>query len=635
MSKFLRTAGTVVAVAGSLALAAGTLGAGSAATAALLTKIGTIASAAGVAASTAGALLAKRPTNERQGAQLSFKIEPGGPIPLALGRTAVGGTVVHRETYGKDNHFESWAVCLTKSNGGAIEGVEAFTADRAVVPFSATAATGYYSGWMWQDQRFGASPETALVNPVGLTGPFGAIPALPGWGSAYPMSGYAGAMWTLLFDTKARRYANGEPDPLWVVEAVRAYDPRLDSTYPGGEGDCRWADPSDIAAHAAARATWPFTETPGLLELMWHLGIWERDETDAEAEYKRVMGVGAPIGLIDVAAFVNAANVQEANGWKAGGEVTSAMDKWDVAKLIAQAGGAEPIANGARLSTLVKVPRVSLATVTAADLADGPVSVPAMRSRRERINGFRPRFRSEAHLWEMVSTNLVEIAALRAEDGAPRTGSGDYPLVQDATQAAQLAAYEIYDGREITPITLILKPWWAWARIGDCVTLAIDQTLADGFDAIVRGRSIDPATGKVTLTLAKETAGKHAVALAQAGVVTELPTLPDPEPELAAPDVADWALEASADSIGILFTGAVGNTNALQVIFSYRADGDTDWIGAGSEDPGITTKVVGGLQPGTDYEGSVQYLIRGQLSERLILAAVTTESALFVDGAIA
>jgi hypothetical protein len=631
MSKVLRTVGQVAGVVAAVASVAA-LVTGNPALAATLAKVSKIAFAVAAVATVGAQLTAKRPSSERGGLQLSFKIDPGGPIPYAMGRTAVGGTVVHRETYGTDNHYETWFVVLSHAGGAknGIEGFDDFTADRVSVPFSGTAATGYFSNWMWQDRQLGASPEADALGHGVVSPPFGSVPGVvPGWSTAHKLSGYAASSWTLLFDTKARRYQNGEPDPAWIIKGVKVYDPRLDSTYPGGAGSCRWADPSDTVAHEAARATWVDSETPALHELKWALGIWG---TAAGQSFRKIMGVGAPIDLVDVAAYVEAANVQEANGWKVGGQIDSAGDKWENLKLIGQAGGSEPIANGARLSTMVKAPRVSLGTITRDDLADGTITVPAMQPRRERINGFRPRFRSEAHGWEMVSTNLVQIADALAEDGAPRTASGEYALVQDADQAVQLGAYEILEARERKPITLPLKPRFAAYRIGDCLTLELEEYGIDGIDAVVRGRSIDPMTGIVTLTFATETAGKHAIALAQAGVVDPVPDTPDPQAGVPAPDGADWTLDASTDQVGIVFTGAVGNTNATQVVFSYRVDGETEWMGAGSDDVAVTAKAVGGLAANTAYEGSVQYMVRGQLSERLILGPVTTETELILDG---
>ncbi|MBM3929015.1 MAG: hypothetical protein FJ335_11250, partial [Sphingomonadales bacterium] len=245
-----------------------------------------IAAAVAIAASVTAQVTAKKPVNERQGLQLSFKIDPNSPIYYPIGRTAVGGVVVHRETYGTDNHYQTYFVDLGL---GPIQAIETFLADRAPIAFAGTNAIGYYSRWMWQDRQIGALPEVQALGHGVTAPPYGSIPAqVPGWSGAHKLSGHAAASWTMLFDTKARRYAQGEPQPGWIVQGALVWDPRLDSTYPGGSGSCRRDDP----------ATWVYSETPALHGLKWRLGIYQNG--------KRIMGVGAPIDLIDVARIVEA-----------------------------------------------------------------------------------------------------------------------------------------------------------------------------------------------------------------------------------------------------------------------------------------------------------------------------------------
>lgn len=631
MSKILKGVGTALALVAAVAGTVVTLGAAAPAAAGLfgLSLGGTIAAAgaAATALSTIGALTAKRPVNERQGSQLQFKIDPSGPIPYVMGRTAVAGTVVYRDTYGKDNHYQSLVVVL--SGGGPVDAIEAFTADRVTVSFSGQAATGYYATWMWQDQQLGATPESnALNGPVGATGPFGAVPAMPNWGSGYKLSGYAAACWTLLFDTKARRYSNGEPKPAWIVRGAKVYDPRLDSTYPGGSGSCRWASPADATAHAAARATWVYSDTPALHGLMWRLGIWQRDESDSGAKYQKLGGIGAPVDMIDLAAFVNAANVQEANGWTIGGEVDFGQDKWEVLKLIDETGGAEPIANGALMSTLVKAPRVSLRTITAADLADGPISVPAVRPRSERINGFRAQFRSEAHGWEIVPIDIVQVPLYVTEDGRARTGSATFSLCASADHCAELAAYEVFDSREIDGIQLPLKPLGVAYRIGDCLTLDIPELGLQSRDVVVRGRTIDPATGIVVMTFRTETAAKHDAALGLTGATPPTPTLTADPDSVEAPEAGSWTLAVIPPNGTILttpalqITGAVDNSRVDAVVFEYRLFGATDWIAAGIEPTDQTEKTIAGVKPDENYEVAVRYRARGIFSDRLVLGPI-------------
>ncbi|UIJ43732.1 hypothetical protein LZK98_11585 [Sphingomonas cannabina] len=581
-------------------------------------QVAAIAGATAAAAGIGAQLTAKRPSNERQGLQLNFKIDPGAPIPYVVGRTAVGGTIVHHETYGTDNHYNTYFAVL--SGGGPSRAIEAFTADRAVVPFSGTSAQGYYARWLWQDRQLGATPEARALGHGVVNPPFGSIPAtVPGWGTAYKLSGYTAASITMLFDTKARRYANGEPLPGWIVQGPFVYDPRLDSTYPGGSGPCRIDQPS----------TWVWSETPALHALKWRLGIFHNG--------KRIMGVGAPVDLIDLPRIVEAANVQETNGWKAGGELNSGMDRWDALKMIEQAGGAEPIANGAMMSTLQKMPRVSIGRIETKDVIGDSMAIPGTRPRRERINGFRARFRSEPHGWEMVPIDIVQVPQYVAEDGREVTGSGDYDLVQNPDQAASLAAYEVFDSRELMPIQLDVGPRFIGYRIGDCVTVDVPELLLEEQDCIIRGRSIDPATGVVTLKLATETAGKHAAALGQTGTPPPTPTLHYDPLDVPAPDAADWdalggtVADGDFETPALIITGAVANSAADGVVFDYRltGSGDDAWTGASIESADTTRKVITGVLPETSYDVGIRYKVTGVIGDRLVLGPCVTG----IDGA--
>ncbi|MCH4894014.1 hypothetical protein GO308_12900 [Sphingomonas sp. SFZ2018-12] len=605
-----------------------------------------IAAAVATVANIGAALTAKKPVSRAQGSQTSFKIDPGGPLPYVIGRTSVGGTMAYRRTYGPDNLYKTYVTVL--GAGGPYDAIEAFQADRVTVSFNANSdAVGYYydskegHAHIWHRASVGATPATALTNPAGRPGPKGSVPALPGWSSAHRMSGYASAMHTLAFNVKGKRFQSGEPAPSWIVRGAKVYDPRLDSTYPGGSGPCRWADPSNAAAHAAARATWVYSELPALHELMWALGIWQRDETNPAATYRKILGIGARIEEIDVASYVTAANVQQANGWKVGGEVRSNMSRWEVLKLIAEAGCSEPVPGAARLATMVQQPRVPIGTVTGDDLA-GPVrNLAGIRPRRERLNGYRARIRSEAHGWEMTPLAVVQIPEYVAADGRESTGSGDFALVQQADQGATIAAYKVFDSRELQPISLPLKPQFGVFRVGDCLTLNIPEVGLVDQDAIVRGKSTNPRDGVVTLTFRTETAGKHAFALGQSGVVPPAPTLGIEDEEPAAPLATEWnatggvRVDAGYREPAIFVTGGIGNANADAVVFEVRKVGTTTWTMPSIDPVETVTKVILGLDSAADYEVAVSYRVRGVIGLRLVLGPVTTgapPNAVYADG---
>lgn len=629
MGKTLRTAAMIV---GAVALTATGVGAIAAAAAG---PGFTAVSVAGVSMSTWTALAAgsglvtmatglAAPGPSLQGSPTKFTADPQAGIPYAIGRTWQSGNIIYRKAHtspGKvPNDRQTMVVIL--SGGGPVEQIEAFYSDKAQVTFnSAGAATGNYANYMWQKTQLGATPEAAALS---VSSGDGSPP--PGWTAQHKLSGYAASILTLRWDSKGKIYPNGVPKPGWVGKWVKVYDPRLDSTYPGGSGSCR----------ALQESTYVWSENPYLHALTWCLGRW--------ANGKRVLGIGAPVEGIDVAAFVEGANIADANGWKAGGVEYSTDRKWDVLKRILQAGGGEPMPLGARISCRINTPRVSLGTVTAADVV-GEATVAATQSRRERFNAVIPRYRSEAHGWEFVAADKIVVPEHVAEDGGERCKEITYALVQQAKQAAELARYDIENAREFGPITLPLKPRWIGYKPGDCVTVDLPELGLNNQLVLILRRTLDPSTGIVTLICRSETAAKHAFALGQTTTPPPTPGVSGP-PLVPVPSASEWSVSAtaiSADGVSrpaLVISGAATTADPHSILFEYReATGswgaDEGWIAAGTAAGGATRQVIPGVLPGTAYEVAVSYVQFGQQGGRLKLGPVTTGGDTALDRATA
>lgn len=528
------------------------------------------------------------------GTQVDFQADTNAGVPLVIGRTGTAGKIVHVMTTGaahKNGHL-AYKVVLS---AGPIEGVESFSANGVPVAFAGdTAQTGKYLNQMWMRDDLGTKPQAANV-------PGGYDPAwTPEWTAAHKLSGLASAWWTMYFSPEA--YPTGTPPPMWVVLGPAVYDPRKDSTYPGGVGPQRADD----------ETTWSFAgrDNPYLQALTWCLG--------RRANGKLVHGAGVPLASIDVAAFVNGANIAEANGWTVGGEITSSDRKWEVLRAMLQAGGGVPAFTGGRLTCVVRAPRVSLRTVTGADIV-GPARITGGRPRRERFNRIVPQYRSEAHAWEMVAAGAVEVAEYIAADGGERRSREVvYPLVQDAEQVAQLAAYDIVDARELEPIVLPLKPLYAGYRSGDCLTVNEPEIGLVGQLVVIVGREIDLASGIVTLTCVSETPGKHDFALGRTGSPPPTPGLVGIDPtDLAEPGalaftVLGETIVSEGQSIpAVVVTGASDNPNAVELLVQYRMVGSAEWVSWPAVHlpaEGLDVRVeVTAVTAQTDYEVRIAY----------------------------
>lgn len=424
-------------------------------------------------------------------------------VPYMMGRTYAGGLQVYDDSAGQDNRWRFNVNVLTVA--GPIDSYETFLADYSEITLTGGgAATGYYDGFLDCETKLGARPDTALTS----TGT-----AMPGWTSDHKLSGFAAYRVKMKFDKDGKKFTGGVPQFGWVIKAVSAYDPRLDDTYPGGAGDHRWDDES----------TWEWTENPALHALTYARGRFVNDI--------KVVGCGFPQEAINVAQAVELANYCDANSWTIGGTIYEGpgTSKWDNLKRILQAAAAEPVWSGGQLSFKISSPKVSVVTIGLPDLADGEVSVQAMKSWRDKINTVVPRVRLEDQKWEYTQVDEVTDEVYLTEDGEAKTREVQFDLVQNGDQGAQLAGYELVNSREFGPIQIPLKPYFMPFKPGEAVEINLPEAGMEGQLAVITGRTIDPGTGVVTLTLESETTAKHAFALGLTSTAPPTPTIHPPE----------------------------------------------------------------------------------------------------------
>ena len=559
-------------------------------------------------------VMAKPPRPQGQGQLTSYRLDPAAPIPYMMGRTQYAGCCVHRDTFGTENKKQ---VFVSVYSLGPIQEIEKFQADRRDVIIGANEeAQGAWEDHMWLRTQLGLCPSPRLVPPGSQHDTPGDPYYLPGWGPNAKLSGLAASMWILKWDKDQKYFTNGPPVPGIIGKGVKVYDPRLDSTFPGGSGACR----------ALNESTYVYSDTPHLHALTYALGRWQNG--------KRRFGIGFPVDAIDVAYFAEAASIDEANGWQISGVIFSNDDKWNSLKLMMQAGGGQPITLGGRLSGYQRAPKVSAATITSDELV-GPASVVATQSQRQRLNGGIPRYRSEAHEWEVVAAEAVRVPAYVAQDGGDRTREFVYDLVADNVQSRQLTAYELAEMREFGPIELTLKIRWQGLRPGDCANLNIPELGLNNQKVIILTRSFDVERGGVTLTFKSETDSKHAFALGQAAGAPPMPELSAVNPygpNNVPPAPTTWALSAyqldgpTGTIPAVRFTGTFTNTIADEVEFAIREVGTTPWIIVGQSGAGTTEQVASQVASGSVYEGRVRELVDGFPSNPQYLAPVTAGS---------
>lgn len=490
------------------------------------TAIATTASVVGGIASLASGALAKTPP--ARGSVNSITIGTDQPMPYLIGETYYGGAREHQIGYGPtiDKVENPYGLLVDVYSGaGPVEGlVDCLCEFESLgIGTGGGGASGYAAGFLWANRQLGAVPEPTALAPHWA--------GAPGWGSDYRLSGYAAIAWSVLFDRKGKVFASGVPQLGAIWRGQKAWDPRYDSTVPGGNGEDRWASPRDTAAHDAARSTWAYNACPGIQALRYVLGAWHRDPRVPGSTYQKVAGIGLPIEGIILEDFIHLANVCDLNNWKVGGVVFepatgSTSTRWQNLKDILAAGGAEPCFRGGRLGLKISAPRIALDTITAADLADDEISVSTGVGWEERLNTLIPKYRSSEHKWEYIaSTTPVSIASYVEIDGEVKRAERQYNLVQAKDQAAQLCAYELLDRRELGEIEIVVKPRLRRYGPGDLIVVDLPEEGLASLPCVILKRLPMPDRMAWRFTLRGETATKHAFALGQTAVAPPIPAL--------------------------------------------------------------------------------------------------------------
>jgi hypothetical protein len=468
--------------------------------------IAAIATAVSAVSSISAQVLAKPPAAKGQITERI--IGANNPLPYLMGRSYSGGVQVHDigyggEVNGVDNPYRF--LVTVHSCAGPVEQIESTLANFSPVTFSGSAAAGYYNDYWWRDTQLGARPEADALAPN--------FAGAPRWGASYKLSGFCAVGHTFKWSKKGKRFAGGQLPILGeIVRGVKVYDPRLDSTYPGGSGSHRINN----------EATWTYSRNPALHALTYAYGRYVNGV--------KVFGVDLGSASIDLSSAVAWANVCDANGWNCDGTIYEPGNKWENLKRICQSGGAQPVLVGGVLRFDYQAPRTALATITRDDLASGPLRDSLGRGWKDRHNTIVPRYRSENHQWEYVQSDAVSVPAFVTEDGEIKRDEIQYDLVTNKDQAAELATYDLYQRRELGPINLPLKPHFRSYDPGDCFTLSADLSPTGApIKVVMRSRSVDVAGGIINCTFETENDTKHVDALGALGTEPTSFTFPTAE----------------------------------------------------------------------------------------------------------
>lgn len=481
----------------------------------------------GSAAQMAGMKTKVPDVSSATGARLNVSIDPDAYRTIAFGETALGTDQRYWESWGPENSYFDQVIAAA---GHEIESFGKLYFDDEEVTFSGDNATGAYAGALTKQDRV-----------VGVTGTALTVGAGSLWTSAASMTGVA--HYALRIRWSQEKFPRGIPSRITRVgKGALVYDPRRDSTQPGGSGSHRANDQSTWEYSPTDSNGVPIGRNPAL-QILWYEIGW-RVQNPVTSEWILVCGRGRPLDDINFAQFITAANDCEDEEYYSDVLLsTGDAHETNIAVLEAACAG-KLMDNGGRIGLRIRTDTTGdiVQAFTDGDILDSDASdwIPS-EDMPQRWNQGVGSFVDPAALYKLIPLPVVRDATYEAEDGFRRPGPAfRFDAVQDPAQAQKLIRLELnmsrYQGVFTAPFNWRAKKVQVW----DCVTLTFPRLGFDERIFHVLEKKTDPM-GAIWLLLREDDPSVHTP-----GTVNPVPA-PSPgagyDPRVVtAPDAGDWTV---------------------------------------------------------------------------------------------
>jgi hypothetical protein len=540
----------LVVLSGPIATA---IGAG-AATAATIAAVG-----ASLALSTASMALFGPKIPKTQISRLNVSLDPSTPRKAVFGTTAMPLDLRYHESSGTDQEYIDYIIAVAAHKVTSIteiwfEEKQAWTLAGGV--------TGTYSGYLTVAVRTeGTSGNTIAINGGGK------------WGSTRRLTGCAYLHLRIKrtgVDKKAESpLVSGLPSRVTVIgDGALLYDPRKDSTVPGGSGSHRATDQSTWGAYTNADDT----DNPALQLLWWLLG-WEING-------KLSVGCGVPYTRIDMESFITAANACDENvtlaiggtqkRYRTSGTASDSDDRMEIINSFLASMNGTLRDNGGKLTVTAMKNDLAeyVLTFNESDMIGG-FDWQQTRGLTENYNIARGRYvdPSANSLYQMVDYPEIGFAA---PDGIERVMSLDLPYVEDGRRAQRIAKQVLQRNQYRGMFSTTFNAKALGCQVGDVVRVSIEALGWSNklFRVVSQEIRFD---GQVPMALVEENAAIYAWDADDSAPIT--PTAPTIYNPLNSPfilGIDDAQTTADDAAAAVLITSA-----ALTVEQTTRANADT------------------------------------------------------------
>lgn len=424
--------------------------------------------------------------------RLNVSLDPSTPRKAVFGTTAMNLDLRYHEASGTNQEYIDYIIALSAHKVKSIDEIwfeekQAWTASGGV--------TSTYSGYLTVDTR----TEGAAGNAIIINGGYN-------WGSATRLTGCAYIHLRIKRTGNDKKtespLVNGLPSRVTVIgDGALLYDPRKDSTVPGGSGAHRVNDQSTWGNYTAADDT----DNPALQLLWWLLGWKINGELS--------IGCGVPASRIDLESFITAANICDENvtlaiggtqkRYRTSGTATDADDRLSVINTFLTSMNGTLRDSGGKLSL----------DILKNDLADyvldfdendvfGEFEWNQTRGLSDSYNKARGRFidPSPNSLYQLVDYPEV---GFDSPDGIERVMSLDLGFVEDGRRAQRIAKQALQRNQYRGLFSATFSAKAMGVNVGDVVRLSFETLGWSNKLFRVVSQEIRP-DGQVPLSLIEE-----------------------------------------------------------------------------------------------------------------------------------
>lgn len=472
---------------------------------------------ASLALSTASTALFGPKAPKTQLTRLNVSLDPITPRKAVFGTTAMPLDLRYHEASGTNQEFIDYIIAVAAHKVTAISEIwfeekQAWTASGGV--------TATYNGFLTVTTRTeGTSANTIAINGGGK------------WGSSRRLTGCAYVHLRIKRTGATSKtqspLVNGLPSRVTIIgNGALLYDPRKDSTVPGGSGTHRAADQTTWGAYTDADDC----DNPALQLLWWLLG-WKING-------KLSIGCGVPANRIDIASFITAANICDENvtlaiggtqkRYRTSGTASDSDNRMDIINTFLTSMNGTLRDNGGKLTlSLMKNDLASYSLDLSENDMLGEFEWQQTRGLTESYNVVRGRYvdPSVNSLYQPVDYPEVSIASA---DGIERATTLDLMYVEDGRRAQRIAKQVLQRNQYRGMFSATFNTKALGCQVGDVVRLTVSSLGWTNklFRVVSQEIRFD---GQVPLALVEENAAIYAWSNEdQAPVVPTSPTIYNP-----------------------------------------------------------------------------------------------------------